>query len=306
MTSDVFRKRIADGVLAYPVTPFHDNLTIDIETYSSHLSWLMGFGPSGYVPAGGAGEFHALSIDEMATLVRSTRAIVGDAPIICGCGLGMPMAKTIALTAQNAGADAILLMPPYLVACPPMGLEKHVRAICSATDLFVIIYNRANAQFDASTVECLATSCPNLVGFKDGSGDVMLVREVAARLGDRLLLIGGMPTHEIYAESYFGAGAKTYSSALFNFAPRLSLQFYDAVMRRDRSETDRLLLEFLFPFARIRARAPGYAVSILKAGLRLIGRSVGPVRPPLMDLTANELELLRPLIHQHVDLPNFD
>lgn len=64
--------------------------------------------------------------------------------------------------------------------------------------------------------------CPNLIGFKDGSGDIALVRQITARMGDRLTYLGGMPTAELFAESYLGAGFTTYSSAVFNFVPALA------------------------------------------------------------------------------------
>ena len=113
---------------------------------------------------------------------------------------------------------------------------------------------------------------------------------------DRLVYIGGMPTHEMYAEAYNGAGVSTYSSAVFNFVPELALDFYGALRSGDTAKMEAYLKSFFIPFGEIRDRAPGYAVSIVKAGLRLVGRDCGFVRPPLTDLTDEEHKMLAPLL----------
>ena len=176
------------------------------------------------------------------------------------------------------------------------GLYAHVKAVCDSVGIGVIVYNRDNSVLRADTVARLAEDCPNLIGFKDGTGDIAAVRQICAKLGDRLVYIGGMPTHELYAEAYDGAGVSTYSSAVFNFAPQMAQRFYRAMREKDRATIEDLLTRFFYPYSAIRDRAPGYAVSIVKAGLRAIGRDAGPVRPPLTDLTEAELDMLAPLI----------
>jgi 5-dehydro-4-deoxyglucarate dehydratase len=188
------------------------------------------------------------------------------------------------------------LFPPYLVGAPQQGLMAHIQAVCASIGIGVIVYNRDNAILSAAMLARLAESCPNLIGFKDGHGDIALMRQICAMLGDRLAIIGGMPTHELYAEAYEAAGASTYSSAIFNFAPRTAQRFYRAVREKDRAVTQDLLQRFFYPYSAIRERAPGYAVAIIKAGLRLVGRDAGPVRPPLVDLTPEEHDMLAPLI----------
>jgi 5-dehydro-4-deoxyglucarate dehydratase len=91
-------------------------------------------------------------------------------------------------------------------------------------------------------------------------------------------------------------GIPTYSSAIFNFIPDAALAFRDAVMRRDEPRINEFLTRFLLPYSKLRARQPGYAVSIVKAGARAIGRSAGKVRPPLSDLTPDEYQELTALI----------
>jgi len=139
-------------------------------------------------------------------------------------------------------------------------------------------------------------SCPNLVGFKDGYGDIELMTRIYARMGDRLTYIGGLPTAETFALPYLEMGVTTYSSAIFNFLPNFAQSFYAAVRRRDHAEVFQQLREFVLPYIDIRNRHKGYAVSIVKAGMRAVGRPAGPVRTPLTDLAADEMDALKKLI----------
>jgi 5-dehydro-4-deoxyglucarate dehydratase len=217
-------------------------------------------------------------------------------PLVAGCGYGTAMAKEFAQAAEQAGADGILLLPPYLVAAEQAGLAEHVEAVCRATRLGVIMYNRDNAVLEEGTLEQLCARCPNLVGFKDGVGDIERMTRIYARLGDRLTYIGGLPTAETFALPYLEMGVTTYSSAIFNFLPNFAQGFYASVRKRDHSAVFQALREFVLPLIQIRNRRKGYAVSIIKAGLDIVGRPAGPVRPPLTNLTAGEREELSQLI----------
>jgi 5-dehydro-4-deoxyglucarate dehydratase len=148
----------------------------------------------------------------------------------------------------------------------------------------------------AESLGRLCDECPNLIGFKDGVGDVDKVIEITTLLGDRLVYVGGMPTHEVYAQAYFAAGVTTYSSAVFNFVPALAQRFYKALRTGDQATVDQILKDFFFPFVALRNRRRGYAVSIIKAGLRVIGQDPGPVRAPLTDLTPEEVKLLEVIV----------
>jgi 5-dehydro-4-deoxyglucarate dehydratase len=160
----------------------------------------------------------------------------------------------------------------------------------------VIFYHRDRARLNEELLEALCERCPNLVGFNDGVGDIELMTRVYARLGDRLTYIGGLPTAETFALPYLELGVNTYSSAIFNFLPDWANGFYDAVRRRDRATAYDELPRFVLPYIAIRSRRPGYAVSIVKAGMRAIGRGAGPVRPPLTELTDTEFKELVALV----------
>ncbi|TIL62174.1 MAG: 5-dehydro-4-deoxyglucarate dehydratase [Mesorhizobium sp.] len=298
MSPDEIKSRVASGLLSFPVTHFNEDFSLNLKSYRAHVEWLSGFGAAALFAAGGTGEFFSLSPEEVADVTRAAKDASGDVPIIAGCGYGTALATEIARRAEAAGADGLLLLPHYLMEASQEGIFRHVKAVCQSTGLGVIIYNRANSVANADTVARLADACPNLIGFKDGTGKIDLVRHVTAKLGDRLCYIGGMPTHELFAEGFNGAGVTTYSSAVFNFVPELAQRFYRAMRTGDRAAMEEILHSFFFPFAALRDREQGYPVSIIKAGVELIGRTPGPLRPPLTDLKPQEKDALRGLIEK--------
>lgn len=296
LSPEEIKSRVGSGLLSFPVTHFTSDYQLNLDSYRRHVEWLSGFGAAALFAAGGTGEFFSLSPAEVGLLTRAAKDVSGEVPIIAGCGYGMSLAHETARIVEEAGADGILLLPHYLTEAPQEGIFAHVKAICDATSLGVILYNRANSVANADTVARLADVCPNLIGFKDGTGRVDLVRHVTAKLGDRLCYIGGMPTHELFAEGFNGVGVTTYSSAVFNFVPELAQRFYRAMRADNRAAMEDILQTFFFPFAALRDRKAGYPVSIIKAGVDLIGYGPGPVRPPLVDLNEEEREVLRELI----------
>lgn len=290
-------KKIGEGLLSFPVTHFTKDLQFDERPYREHISWLLEHKPYGLFAAGGTGEFFSLALNEFSTVVKAAvHETAGRVPVLAGCGYGTAIAKEFARAAEDVGADGILLLPPYLLNSEQAGLAAHVEAVCSVTKLGVIVYNRDNAIMNDVTLEKLCDKCPNLVGFKDGVGDIELMTRIYARLGDRLTYIGGLPTAETFALPYLEMGVTTYSSAIFNFLPNFAQQFYAAVRKRDRDEVYKRLKEFVLPYIALRNRRKGYAVSIVKAGMSAIGRPAGSVRSPLIDLSQAELDELTQLI----------
>ena len=299
MQIDEIKSRIGSGLLSFPVTHFDQDLRFSRKNYQDHVARLSQYDAAGLFVAGGTGEFFSLTPSEIIEVLSAAREVVLDTPIICGCGYGTHLAVSIACEAEQAGADGLLILPPYLVNSTQEGLYAHVKAICDAVNIGVIIYNRDNSIISADTLLRLCDSCPNLIGFKDGSGNIGLVREISTKMGDRLSYIGGMPTAELFADAYNAAGMTTYSSAVFNFLPEMALRFFRASCDGDTATTEQLLKDFFFPFAKIRDRQPGYTVSIVKAGLRIVGEDAGPVRSPLTDLTPEEHDMLRPLVEKY-------
>ncbi|PVH30751.1 5-dehydro-4-deoxyglucarate dehydratase [Pararhodobacter oceanensis] len=293
------REIIRTGLLSFPVTPFDAQDEFSKSAFQSHLDWLSQYPIAGLIVAGAMGEMFSLTPQEIVEVVRATKEVAGDAPVIAGCGYGTRMACELAREIEAAGGDGILLLPHYLIGAPQQGIADRIRAVCNSTNMAVIVYNRGEACVSVESLEQLAAECPNLIGFKDGAGDIDVVRRVTLTLGDRLSYMGGMPTHELYAQAYRGAGMPTYSSATFNFVPETALKFHKAFLAGDDATCEALLRDFYYPFAKIRDRKPGYAIAAVKAGVALRGFETGPVRSPLTGLTGEEIEMLQQLIKDH-------
>ncbi|UFN50321.1 5-dehydro-4-deoxyglucarate dehydratase [Roseomonas sp. OT10] len=296
-TPEALKAALPTGLLSFPVTDFTPDGDFDQPGYRRRLEWLAPYGTATLFAAGGTGEFFSLTPREFPAVIRTAvDGSGGQVPIVAGAGGGTRLAIEYAQVAEEQGAAGILLMPPYLTEASQAGLRAHIAAVCKATRLGVIVYNRANCRLAPETLAAVADACPNLIGFKDGVGEIEAMMGVRTKLGDRLTYLGGLPTAEVYAAAYKAMGVPTYSSAVFNFIPRTALEFYAAVMAGDAATTTRLLRDFFFPYLAIRNRQPGYAVSIVKAGAELVGHGAGPVRPPLSDLTGEEREQLGALI----------
>ena len=289
--------QLKSGLLSFPVTHFTDDLQFDEAAYRKHLGWLAEYPVAGLFAAGGTGEGFSLTFDETDRVVRAAvDEVAGTVPVLAPATGSTANAVAQAKAAEAAGADGLLLMPPYLTESSQAGLVEHVSQVCQATGLGVVVYSRANAVLRDEAVATLADRNPTMIGFKDGVGSIEQMTRTYARVGDRLMYVGGLPTAETFALPLLQLGVSTYSSALFNFVPQWAIEFYDAVRAQDRDEVYRRLSEFVLPYLDIRDRTPGYAVSIVKGGLAAIGRPAGPVRPPLTDLRDSEVAELRDLI----------
>lgn len=297
MDSSDFKAMVGSKLLSFPVTDFGADGAFDAASYADRLQWLSSYDVGALFAAGGTGEFFSLGLDEYDSVIRTAVANCRSAvPVIAGVGYGTRIAVDLARRAQAVGAEGILVLPHYLVHAEQAGIAAHLSAICAAVDIGVIYYARDNSQLAPDTLCRLAERHANLVGYKDGIGDLQLMVRVAHALGDRLTYIGGLPTAEVFAQPYLEMGVTTYSSAVFNFVPELALDFYAAVRGRDQARIDRLLRRFFLPLIELRDRRRGYAVSMIKAGARLVGKPAGPVRSPLTELDEQELAQLSDLI----------
>lgn len=283
------------GVLFFPVTPFGADGTLAEQVLAEHIRQGMEHGPGGVFVACGTGEFSALSEAEHARAVRVAAEVVdGRVPVLAGAGGPIGAALNQARAAREAGADGLLLMPPYLSQGPLHGFEAYVRAVAEV--LPVIVYQRGSVVLEPEAVVALA-GIPGVIGLKDGLGDidrmqrtVLAVREVYPDF----LFFNGLPTAELTMPAYRGIGVELYSSAVFAFAPEIALAYLNG--------QERLLTEFYAPLVRLRGKVPGYPVALVKAGVRLRGLDVGTVRPPLVEVTDEHLEELEALIKTGLEL----
>jgi 5-dehydro-4-deoxyglucarate dehydratase len=293
------KKILSSGLLSFPVTDFDEQGNFRASSYIERLEWLAPYGATALFAAGGTGEFFSLVPSEYSDIIRTAvDTCRGKVPILAGAGGPTRSAIAFAQEAERLGAHGVLLLPHYLTEASQDGLIAHVQAVCDSVDFGVVVYNRGACRLSADSLEILAERCPNLIGFKDGIGDIELMVQIWRRMGDRFSYLGGLPTAEVYAAAYKALGVPVYSSAVFNFMPKLAMDFYHAIAADDHATTNRLLDEFFLPYLAIRNRKAGYAVSIVKAGARLVGHDAGPVRAPLTDLTDAECEMLHALIRK--------
>lgn len=288
-----------DGVLFFPVTPFTPAGTVAHDVLAEHVVSRLPYAPGGVFPACGTGEFHALSASEAIAVVETTiEAVAGRVPVIAGAGGPLGHAIELARGAAAAGADGLLLLPPYLVSGTTDGLVAWVEAVAAATELPVIVYHRGTARYTAAAITRLAAN-PRIVGFKDGTGDIGLAQEIvlaAESTGRELAFFNGLLTAELSQGAYRGIGIPLYSSAAFAMIPELAALHYRAYTDGDDATRLTLLREFYTPLVALRDETPGFGVSLIKAGLRLRGLAVGSVRPPLVDPTAEQEARLAALL----------
>lgn len=294
------------GLLAFVNTPFAAMGEVDLGRFREHLQYLAsGFPdtPSSYFVGCGTGEFWSLDLAEYKSLVRAAVEEVGHrVPVLSGVGYGTKLAVEFARVAEEQGADGFLVFPPYLAGGPQEGLYQHYGSIAASTDLGVIIYNRDHAVFEPETVRRLVEHHPNVVGLKDGVGDLERLTAIGRMVGEEFLLINGMPSAEMFAKTFCGAGIRPYSPGGIEFVPEIAWVFDHALERGDEGEIDRLIEGFYRPYTELRNQVPGYGIALIKAGLKLRGRPVGGVRPPLVDPSAEHEAALNALIERGLSL----
>lgn len=297
MTPRELQSILSHGLLSFPLTDFDAGGDFHAEGYRKRLEWLAPYGATALFAAGGTGEFFSLAASEYSQVIKTAvDTCAGTVPILAGVGGSTRQAIEYAREAQRLGAKGLLLLPHYLTEASQDGVAAHVETVCKSVDIGVVVYNRNVCRLNADHLERLAERCPNLIGYKDGLGDIELMVSIRRRLGERFSYLGGLPTAEVYAAAYKALGVPVYSSAVFNFVPRTAMDFYNAIARDDHATVNRLIDTFFLPYLDIRNRKSGYAVSIVKAGARIAGHDAGPVRTPLTELTEDEYAQLAALM----------
>jgi 5-dehydro-4-deoxyglucarate dehydratase len=288
------RSRLS-GVIAFPITPFKDDLSLDLPGLHQNLTKLIEHPISAVVAAGGTAEMYSLTPAEYARVIELTEhAIEGRVPVIAGVGFGQRLGIEMAQAAEKAGADGVLAFPPYYPQADEEGLFEYYRGIAAATDLGILIYSRDWATFTPAMVQRLAAEIPSLIAWKDGHGDIRRLQAIMNRVGDRLHWIGGAGDDMVAA--YYSTGIRTFTSSIATVAPKLSLRLHELGSIGDGDSLAELLDRCVIPLYAIRARRKGYEVSTMKAMMDMVGMSGGPVRPPLVDVTPSELDELRVIL----------
>lgn len=297
MNPQELKSILSSGLLSFPVTDFDAAGDFNPAGYVRRLEWLAPYGASALFAAGGTGEFFSLAPNEYSSVIKTAvDTCEKSVPILAGVGGPTRVAIEMAQEAERLGAKGLLLLPHYLTEASQDGVAAHVEQVCKSVKIGVVVYNRNVCRLNANLLEQVAERCPNLIGYKDGLGDIELMVSIRRRLGERLTYLGGLPTAEVYAAAYKALGVPVYSSAVFNFIPKTAMAFYKAIAADDHATVGKLIDDFFLPYLDIRNRKAGYAVSIVKAGAKIVGYDAGPVRAPLTDLLPEEYEALAKLV----------
>jgi 5-dehydro-4-deoxyglucarate dehydratase len=282
------------GVFGFPVTPFKTDLSLDLDALARNVDEMAKYPFCALVAAGGTGELYSLSPVEVEHVVKTTVEAARGIPVVAGTGYNTAIGADLARRAERAGAECLLVLPPYYAGAPENGLYEYYRSIGAATPLPMMIYSREWAVFTPQMVAKLADLVPTLVAWKDGQGDARKYQRIMNYNGDRLAWFGGLGDDCV--PSYFAIGVQGYTSSISNIAPRLSLELARAGMARDFARLDELMKRYVHPLYAIRDRVRGYEVSVMKEAMEILGMPAGPVRPPLQNCRPQDVADTRALM----------
>jgi 5-dehydro-4-deoxyglucarate dehydratase len=289
------------GVFGFPVTPFRRDLSLDLDALARNVDEMAAHPFCAIVVAGGTGELYSLSPEEIESVVEvAVKAVRGRMPVVAGTGFNVPLGADIARRAERAGAQFVLVLPPYYGGSPESGLFDYYQAIGAATGLPLMIYSRDWAAFTPEMVARLADRVPTLAAWKDGQGDIRRYQRIMNYNGDRLAWLGGLGDDCV--PGYFAIGVQAYTSSISNIAPQLSLDLAGAGLRRDFSRLDELMRRYVHPLYAIRERVKGYEVAVMKQAMEMLGVPAGPVRPPLMNCREQDLNDLQKLMEVYQEV----
>ncbi|WP_249869067.1 5-dehydro-4-deoxyglucarate dehydratase [Oceanobacillus saliphilus] len=290
------RRQTPKGILGFPVAPMDDEGKLDLEGLGKNIEFLVENGLSSVFVACGAGEMHAISNEEYRSMVEvAVEKTKGKVPLYTGVGGNITHALEQAAISEELGAEGYLILPPYLIDPSQDGLYNYLSTIIQSTDLNAIVYQRDNCILELKTLQELC-ELPQLVGYKDGVGNMENNVEFTQVIGDRLDWINGMPLAEVTMAAYVNLGFTSYSSAISNYIPHISAKYYEALLNGDREVVHAIYKGVIFPIHRIRKQKKGYAVSLIKAGMQIVGLPIttnvrGPIAP-VEDGHYKELKLI--------------
>src|SRR5687768_35897 len=202
------------GPIAFPVTPFRDDLSIDLPGLKRNVRTMLAHPPAAIVAAGGTGELYSLTPAEYRQVVDAVvTECRGRVPVIAGTGFNAALGADLAREAADLGAQGILAFPPYYPQPDDEGAVEYYRALGNATPLGLLIYSRDWFHPGPAVVERL-TAIPTLIAWKEGQGDLRRLQILMSRIGDRLRWVGGAGDDMVPA--YYAAGIRGYTSSVSN------------------------------------------------------------------------------------------
>ncbi|MAZ17406.1 MAG: 4-hydroxy-tetrahydrodipicolinate synthase [Ahrensia sp.] len=280
------------GSMTALVTPFDMSGAFDEETFRALVDWQVTEGTKGLVPVGTTGESPTLSHDEHKRVIEvCIETAAGRAPVIAGAGSNNTHeAVDLAMHAESAGADAVLVVTPYYNKPNQRGLYEHFAAVAQAIDIPIIIYNippRSVIDMTPQTMGRLVADFPNVWGVKDATGKIERVSEQRITCGHDFIQLSGEDASALGFNAHGGTGMISVTA---NVAPRLCSEFQAACLAGDFAKAldyqDRLM-----PLHKALFIEPGVAGA--KYALSRLGRIKNRLRSPMVpveDATAHAID----------------
>lgn len=289
------------GVLPAITTPFTADGSVDHAFLKEHAVRMVDAGCTGIVALGSLGEANTLTFDEKVAIVGSLRdALNGSAPVVAGiASLSTRESVDLARAAADAGADGLMVLPPYVYRGDWYETEAYFTSVIRATPLSCMLYNNPIAygtDVSAAQIGELARHS-NLHAVKESGGDVRRVSAIRELLGERIAVLVGLD--DMIVES-IGVGATGWIAGLVNALPEESVRLFDLAMSGDR-ERALALYDWFLPLLRMDT-VPKF-VQLIKLVQRAVGLGSDRVRAPRLQLTGEELEAAERLIEERLGHP---
>lgn len=283
------------GVIPAITTNLAADLTVDHAALAVHCRWMIDSGCTGLVVGGSLGEAATLSFEEKIAIVRtSVAAVAGRAPIVLGiASLSTLEAVALAKAAEQAGAQGLMVLPPYVYSSDWREMKTHVSAVIAATKLSCLLYNNPPAyktDFLPEQIAELARLHPNLHAVKESSGDTRRVTAIQAAVGPRLAVLVGMD--DAIVEGIY-AGAVGWIAGLVNAFPVESVALFNLASRGEKARAAVLYAWFL-PLLRLDT-VPKF-VQLIKWVQAEVGRGTPYVRAPRLALAGPDLAAARAVL----------
>jgi 4-hydroxy-tetrahydrodipicolinate synthase len=278
------------GSLTALVTPFRDG-AVDEEAFRAHVNWQIENGTKGLVPVGTTGESPTLSHDEHKKVVEwCVEEARGRVPVVAGAGSNNTAeAIELAKHAEEAGADALLVVTPYYNKPTQEGLYRHFKAIDDAVGIPILIYNippRSVIDMSVATMARLY-ELRNIAGVKDATANIGRVSQQRHALGPDFIQLSG---EDMTALAYNAAGGHGCISVVSNVAPRLCAELQDLSLGGDYAGALKVQ-DRLVPLHDAVFAEPGLAGA--KCGLALLGRGNEEIRLPMLPVTDGTKAVIR-------------
>jgi 4-hydroxy-tetrahydrodipicolinate synthase len=289
------------GVFTAITTPFTENLDVDHAFLGDHANWLIENGCAGIVALGSLGEAATLQFEEKVAIIATLRkALPKKVPVIAGiAGLSTAECVSLARRASDAGADGLMVLPPYIYKGDWREVEAHFTAVITASPLSCMIYNNPLAySTDLTPVQIQALARhENVHSVKESSGDLRRMTALRALVGDRLALFVGID--DLIVEG-IAAGATGWIAGLVNACPVESVRLFELALAGRHDEVRRLY-EWFLPLLRLDV-GPKF-VQLIKLVQAEVGMGSERVRAPRLPVIGEEREAALAVIRAQLGQP---